>query len=172
MKKFWWVGCLVGCVFGGVLLLLLWRGGHVYHGDGYAVTYPEGWQPVQFEMVDRAFVAPPRAEEQEFRSNINIVIAPGGDDISTTGETFRHIVSSLDSPDNRFTVVRMQDGMLGGRKYASLDYTFTRQGRRLQGTIYLVEAIKTYIFSYTTLEAVHPKYRDAFEEMVASLEVR
>lgn len=171
MKKYWWVICLVGCVCGGVLALLVWHGGNVYHGTGYTVHYPEGWKPVPFELVDVAFVAPPRDAEQDFRSNINIVLAAGGEDISTSGKTFQHIVQSLDSPDNHFKVLRMEDGVLGGRKYSSLEYAFTRQGNALQGTVYLVEAVKTYIFSYTTLESQHAAYQDAFVSMISSLHV-
>jgi len=170
VKRFWWIGILVGCVVGGVVWLLLWHGGHVYHGSGYAVTYPKDWKVIQFRLVDVAFVAPESADEQGFRSNINIVVVPRGDDISTTGKVFQNIITSLDVPENHFVLLGKQDLEINGRKCSSLQYTIFSQGQKLKGTIYIVDALKTYIFSYTTLEPLHPRFMAAFTAMVASLQ--
>lgn len=169
MKKYWWIGLVVGCVVGGVVWLLLWHGGHVYHGDGYTLAPPAGWQAVPFRLVDVAFVAPPSQAEERFRSNITVVAVPRGDDIATSGQAFRKILAGLDVPAHHFALLGKRDFDLDGRKCSSLDYTIVQRGQTLKGTIIMVDAIKTYIFSYTTLVDRHPVYLDAFRHMVASL---
>jgi hypothetical protein len=170
MKKYVTLGGIVvlAAAIGAVFFLRSQR--NIYHGSGYSVRYPENWQIMQFKPVDVAFVSPGDPTSPAFRSNINIIVTPGSDDISTTSETFKNIIETLDTPENAFTVLDKRDMMLNGNKCTLLQYNITSDSNKLKGTLYLVEAGKTYIFSYTTLAGAHEKQLPAFKAMLESFE--
>ncbi|MEA4858248.1 MAG: DcrB-related protein [Solidesulfovibrio sp.] len=153
----------------GVAVFWLWRGDPVYRGKGYTVTCPAGWKAMEFPAVDVAFVPPETAEESGFRSNVNIVVVPRGEGVATGDQTFQRILQGLKTSADDFVLLDSRDGVFDGMQHSSLRYSFSAQGQKLKGTMYIVGAQQIYIFSYTTLDALHDKYADAFQRLVASL---
>lgn len=169
MKNHLWLGGIAVVLTGCFATFLLWHSDPVYRGKGYTVTYPAGWKTMDFPSVDVAFVPPETAEERDFRPNVNIVIVPRGDGVATDEQTFRNILQGLAASASDFVLLEKHDGAFHGIRHASLQYSFRAQGQKLKGTMYIVSAQKTYIFSYTTLDLTHERYGEAFQRLVASL---
>jgi len=95
-------------------------------------------------------------------------LKPKPEATSTTSETVKNILAGLDQPGNAFVLRDKQDTTLNGLRCTTLTYTLTANGNRLAGTLTLVSAGKTYIFSYTTLENEHQRSLPDFQALLAS----
>lgn len=168
MKKYALLGALALLVATVAVLFFLRSGGEIYHGSDYSVTYPENWQIIQAGPIDVAFIAPRNEANKDFRSNINIVITANNEDISTKSDTFKNIIESLNTSQNNFSLLSKGDTSINGNKCTYLQYTITSDTNRLKGSIYIVEAGKTYIFSYTAVDSEYEKYLPTFKTMLAS----
>ncbi len=167
MKKYV-LPTLVLLAAAGTLALYLRPAGTDYQGDGYALQAPRNWKTLQIAPVDVAFVLADGPEKRAFRPTITLVVSPSNEAIATTSETVKNILAGLDQPQNAFVLRDKQDTTLHGLHCTTLTYTLTANGNRLAGTLSLVSAGKTYIFSYTTLENEHERYLPDFQALLAS----
>ena len=141
-----------------------------YKGNGYIVTPPSKWETIHPEIADVAFLEPLDTQNQNFRSNINIVIAKGHLDVSVNGEQCAVFISELEQKNIKFDLLYKNDQLFNNFPVSLLIYDITYGETRLRVSTYLIARNNTFIVSLTTLQGVHDNYSRKITNLINSLE--